>query len=222
MHRLHYGLRQTVAPSVEPVTLDEMKLFLRQDDSADDALITGLISAARRSVELHTGAQLVNATFRMTLDSFFGYQMPGGNVLLHGVRIPETLGGTGLWPYYGAIELPRFPVTAVSSITYTDPGGATQTYSTFDLDTDSLPARITPSYGTVWPVSREVPNAVKVTFVAGYGTDGTAVPSTYTLAIKLLVAGWYENRESVQSIAGTRLPVQLQALLATEDGGFYR
>jgi hypothetical protein len=221
---MRYGLKQTVTPGAEPITVEEMKGFLRQDDSADDALIGGLISAARRLVEQYTGAQLVTATWRMTLDSFFGYRVPGGSLLLHGARIPETIGGTGLWPYYGAIELPRFPVSAVVSITYTDPAGVVQTYdpTQYDVDTDSLPARITPAYNTVWPVTRESPNAVKITFTAGYGIDGSLVPNTFITAIQLLVTGWYENRESVQSIAGARLPVQLQALLATEDGGFYR
>jgi len=42
----------STAPASEPITLAEAKLYLRVDTTADDALITALITAARETVEL--------------------------------------------------------------------------------------------------------------------------------------------------------------------------
>ena len=104
------------------------------------------------------------------------------------------------------IRLPRSPVSSVTSITYVD-----------RTDLFSQPARITPVYGSVWPVPREVTNAVIVTFVSAY----TTIPAEAKHAIKLLAAHWYAQREQV--VTGTivaEIPMQAEALIGIlSDGG---
>ena len=45
------GLKQTVAPAVEPISLTEGKLHLRIDTTAEDGLISSLIKTARQYCE---------------------------------------------------------------------------------------------------------------------------------------------------------------------------
>ena len=55
-------------PLVEPVTLDEAKLFLRIDTLDDDALLANLIMASRRVIELTTRTCLLQQTWRFGVD----------------------------------------------------------------------------------------------------------------------------------------------------------
>lgn len=166
-----YALKQTVAPTEEPVTIDEAKAQTRLDEADDASLLEGMIAAGRRYVETLTRRQLVTATFTLKLDAF-----PSGST----------------------IRLPRPPTQSVSSITYIDTGGDLQTLATsvYDVDTDSEPARVSLAYNQVWPATRDQDNAVTLTFINGYGA-ASAVPDTFKQAIRLLVGHWWENRESI-------------------------
>lgn len=70
------------------------------------------------------------------------------------------------------------PLTSVTSITYTDTDGNVQVLAAdqYQVDSASIPARIIPAYGVVWPYTRQQLNAVIIRFVAGYG-DASAVPA---------------------------------------------
>lgn len=227
-----YGLTLTSAPASYPVSLAEAKLHVRVDLNAEDDYITGLIAAATQTCESHIGQALVTQTWRMALDCFPGQhrqwrdrQSYGGG----GGRYPQEPGaypsaglGYDLMAY--AIEPPLAPLQSVSSIQYraaTDGTLTTLASSGYDVDTDSKPGRITPSYGNVWPVARWQPNAVLVTFVAGYGA-ASAVPEAIKAAIKLLVGHWYENREAVVTgTIATQLPLTVEALLMSQWHGRY-
>ena len=58
-------------PTTEPVTLAEVKLFLRllPDDTSEDDFISGLIAAAREYCENFTGRALATQTIMLYLDS---------------------------------------------------------------------------------------------------------------------------------------------------------
>src|SRR6185369_1494353 len=182
-----YGLSQTVAPTAEPVSRAEAKAHVRQDSTADDDQLDGLIKAARHYCERWTGRAFVTSTWALTLDC-----LPCGG---------------------DALRLPKSPAIAVSSITYTDTAGATQTLSStlYQVDVTTEPARIIPAYGQVWPTTRSQLGAVTVTFTAGYGA-ASAVPQPIKQAMLLLIGSWYENREAV--IKGTivaELPMAVEA-----------
>lgn len=195
-------IRQTVAPTAEPLTLEEAKGQARVDEGDEDALLGRLISAARELVESHTRRQVMMATWRLTLDRF-----PVG--LLNDPTSPAIEGHD--------LILPRPNLLAVTSITYVDAAGVTQTMDAADyvVGTDETPGRISLAYNASWPTTRAQAGAVVVTYRAGYydstpGEDESdeeeaarlaaalaAVPARIKQAMALLVAHWFENREAV-------------------------
>lgn len=184
------GLKLVTAPSVEPVTLAEAKAHVRATDTAEDALISALIVAARSFAEDFTGRAFVTQTWDWALDEF---------------------------PLYLA-ELPKAPLQSVTSVSYIDTNGATQTLgaSLYKVDALTDPGRMAPAYGEVWPSTRSEPNAVTVRFVAGYGL-AAAVPQPIKQAMLLLVGQQYEHREVTEEGSWSRLPYAVDALL-----GLYR
>lgn len=181
------GLVITAQPDHEPVDLCELKNHLRVEEDDDNALIRSLGVAARKYVEDFTGRQIVTATYRLTLDQF-----------------------------PAAIVLPRPPAASITSITYIDTDGASQTLdaSGYQLDAASEPARVVPAVDGEWPDTQGGKvNAVTVTYVAGYG-DATASPDGLKLVIKTLVGHWYEERSA--TVSGTiiaKVPLSVEALL---------
>lgn len=168
------GLKRTVDPTVMATTLKRAKkqVELLETEDAHDAHLTALIGAATEHVEQYTRRALITQTWRLTLD-----------------RFPCE------------IVLPRPPVQSVSSITYVDDDGATQTLSSSLYQTclESSPARIVPAYNEVWPTVRNIPEAVQVTYVAGYGAAATDIPEQFQQIILLLVGHWFEHREAIVS-----------------------
>lgn len=178
------------APATEPVTTAELKSHLRVDSTDEDTLIASLGTAARQYVEEQTRRALVTQTWVLKLDEF-----------------PES---------DGEILLPRPPLVSVSSVTYVDTAGSTQTLSSsvYSVDTTDTPGRITLAYDQTWPTVRDQRNAITVTYVAGYGA-ASAVPDALKAAIKLLVGHWFTNREGVVTgTIATEIPMAVDALLA--------
>lgn len=177
------SLTLATAPVELPVGLDEAKSWMRVESADDDALVRGLIDAARGQLgDLMgwTGLSFITQTYDVGFDAF----VPGGTFIL-----------------------PRWPVQSVTSMTYIDANGATQTLATSVYQTDlrSMPARVALASGQTWPATQTGRlGAVTVRFVAGYGLLPDAVPAPIRAAIKALVAHWYESREPVvvgQSVA---------------------
>ena len=84
-----------------------------------------------------------------------------------------------------------------------DSSGSTQTLSAtgFEIDMDSEPGWVFPSYNNDWPDTRDTPNAVKVRYKSGY-VDSTSVPEPIKSWIKIRVGAMYENREPVVADRG--------------------
>lgn len=83
----------------------------------------------------------------------------------------------------GSVHLPFPPIQSITSVSYVDQNGVTQTLasSAYALS-DRL---LSPVYGTFWPSGRLQSAAVKIKYVAGYA-DG-AVPAPILQAIILMV-----------------------------------
>lgn len=167
-----YGITTVIPPYAEPVHLTEMKNHLKQELTVtdDDSLILSQISAARDGIETATGANvprnrvMLATTFDLTLNCF-----PWWNPL------------TGD-PYY-YIALPRVPLIAVTSITYVDTNGVTQTWDASLYTADLAKGRIYLAYNQSWPSTRYQPNAVTVRFVAGMAAPFTAVAASDVLTV---------------------------------------
>ena len=172
-------------PAVEPITLGEMKAYLRADDDpAQDDLIAGLIKAARLMIEAASRRILIAQRWRVVLDR---------------------------WPPGGTILLPLSPVIAVDGIRVTDAAGVATDIppNAFESDLMSDPPRIVVS-GVSEPGRPR--NGIAIELRAGYGASPDAVPATLKLAIRILVAHWFEHRGDM---AGEQiLPPEALALVA--------
>lgn len=171
------GLKQTIAPVLEPLTLAEVKAQCRVDIATDDAYLTDLISAAREWCENHDWRAYLTQTFEYWIDS---------------------------WPAGDAIMLPRPPLQSVTKIEYYDTSDvlATLAGTVYAADTISIPGMVHLKYNQSWPTETTLRpyNPICVTFVAGW-TNPTLVPRRIRQAMQLLVGHWYENRETV--VVGT-------------------
>lgn len=63
-------VEQVVAPSAEPVSLADVKAFLRIEDSDEDTLIESFISAARRAAEEYMSRSLAAQQWKLSYDGY--------------------------------------------------------------------------------------------------------------------------------------------------------
>ena len=66
-------------------------------------------------------------------------------------------------------------------------------------------ARLVPAYGTTWPATRAMPEAVRIAFVTGYA-DAASVPELIKAWIKLRLGALYEHRQAWTS--GTKAAIE--------------
>lgn len=171
------GLQRTSGPSTQLISTSEMKDHSRVDLSADDDLIDTYIQAARYQAEEMTRRSFLETTWELVLDD---------------------------WPIDDVLPIPRPPLRSIDSIDYTDEDGGSNTFSSSDylVITNSLPGRVVLDNTTDWPTDDLEPyGGITVTFKAGYGADSTDgrsdVPDPIRQAVRMMVAHFYENRESV-------------------------
>lgn len=158
-------------PASEPITTSEAKTWLKVDSSADDTLISGLITTARQYAEQYQCTALYTQGILEYFDCF---------------------------PYGRQIHLTLSPIQTVTSIQYKDNNGNTQTLASdqYTVDTASKPCRIRLAPSASWPATGDYPNAVIVTYTAGSATTG-AIPQATKDAMALIIAFLYENREDI-------------------------
>ena len=163
-------------PSTEPITLSEAKNYLKVEDSYtdDDTLITAIITSVRQYIETYLSTALITQTIEEKWDYF--------EVRDYQLRQNFNLGVN--------------PVQSVTSITYIDTDGDSQTWSDSEyvVDTYRPVARIGLKNGYTWPSIQDEINALTVTYVAGYGNSGSSVPGNILQAMRYLIATYYENR----------------------------
>lgn len=170
--------------TTEPLTAAELARHLRLDsEDPGYADLSAVITAARQSAERFLNATIANRTRTLRLDAF-----PAAD---------------------GVLYLPRGPVTAISSIAYVDAAGANQTVASYLLvsDADGLADRLGPAYGESWPVARDQPATVTITYAAGMmaGSPLTLADEDIRSAIKLIAGDLWEHREG--QIAGVMLAI---------------
>jgi uncharacterized phiE125 gp8 family phage protein len=153
-------------PAAEPVTLSEAKAHLKVDTSADDALITSLVIAARARAEWHTGRAFVTQSWTLWLDA---------------------------WPKDGLVEIPLPPLQSMAQVrTYDlDDTPSVLDPSLYQVDATSAPACLLRKSEPT--ASLRAVNAIEIAFTAGYG-GASAVPEPIKQAIRQIVADLYSHR----------------------------
>lgn len=178
--------------TLKPLTVQEVKDFLRVDSDAEDTLLGVLIDAATEVAQHYLGRFLLTTVVEEFYDFFPVYK-------------------TGVDPFQGdrnIIYLSRGPVQSVASVKYIDGNGDEQTVTSTDYRTDlvSEPARIMPDHG--WYGTKDTVNAVIVRYTSGY-TQASDVPANIKVALLLIIAEMYEKR--VDSVH--RMPTASEHLL---------
>lgn len=175
-------LIQTAAPEKEPVTADEIYLRSRIDVATDGGMLEGSmatlwIAAARRHAESYTGRSFITQSWKLVMDGF-------------------PCGDNG---YIGMIELDKGAVQSIDSIGYLAMDGTTQTMpaQNYIADLSGCPARITPVFGQIWPITMPQIASVWVSYTAGYGDEPEDVPEGIRDWIAMRVGSIYQNREEV-------------------------
>lgn len=222
------SLVRATEPANNPVTLAEAKAQLRIDSSAEDDLISTLITAATRWAEDYTDRTFCQTQWQMRLDSFYG---PVGSPVQFGLKADgnNIEGRQGTVPNLD-IELPRPPMvqtgtaTAVT-ITYTPDAGASTTtlaVTEYRVDRQATPGVCRPLYGKTWPTHLVDQNSTVVSWYAGYSVTGTSVPAPVKSAILLLVAHLWKNREASAEVTLTEIPYGVKTMLSTIYWGSYK
>jgi len=179
-------INRVTAPTTPLVSLDDAKVHLRVDYADDDALIAALVGTAAENVEEMSGRALLTQSWKM--------------------EFPRAS---------GEVELPVVPVRSLTSIQYYDRDETLQTADTSDflLLKSEDKATVRPKTAAAWPETFARPDAVAITWSAGYG-DVADVPLGLVHATKLMLAHLYEHREA--AAAGVQFheaPMAMQHLV---------
>ena len=151
------------------VEIATAKLWAKADDtvgSIEDDWFTSKIAAATQQIEAFLGVSVSTKTWALSLPGFSD-----------------------------VMELPPGPIQSVASVEYLDSDGAEQTLSAslYALDLIGNPASIVRASDASWPATDDVPNAVTITFTAGFD-DAEPVLADIKDAVLDIVAWWYDNR----------------------------
>ncbi|NTV25930.1 MAG: hypothetical protein HGB01_06940 [Chlorobiaceae bacterium] len=162
------ALKRTSGPATPVVTTDEVKQYGRISNSAQDSMLSDLITSATAEVEELTNRALITQTWSYIIGGFPGV----------------------------AIRLPKSPLQEVDSIRYTDHNGDLQTVDPeiYQVSTAREPGEIRLKPGCQWPtVDHTSAEPVTITYLVGYGESGLEVPQKIRQAIIALVVYWYDN-----------------------------
>jgi len=196
------ALKLITSPLTEPLSLAEIKFYLKVTGTSEDVLLTQIITAIRKSCEDWTGRALVTQTWTLWRDAFPHRQKD---------RLPHD--GYFELPVDFAdesqrmISIPRPPLQSVTFLKTCSAGNQAVTFdaSKYFVDTASEPGRIVLNPSSSWPTDLRLANAVEIEFVAGYG-DASAVPGALRQGMLLWIKLLYADRnwlfEQGESTAG--------------------
>lgn len=149
----------------EPLTLEEARrqVAVGVENTYHDPDLKDLIVAARQRVEGDTGLVCYTGSFAWKQTAF---------------------------PCESWLAIPGIrPVTAVTSITYVDTAGVTQTWNSsyYSLETGTVTPCIRLVYGQSWPTVRGDMNGITITAAAGHASVAV-IPSQIKVAVKLALS----------------------------------
>jgi uncharacterized phiE125 gp8 family phage protein len=174
------------APTLEPLTLDEAKAFLRVETGDDDDVIAALIAGARIHVEAQTRRALITQTWRISLDA---------------------------WPVDGRLPVRPAPLQSLTAARIYDAGNVAHSLDPQNFVPDLGASELSFAPWAL-PVPGRMAAGIELDVVAGYGDAAADVPEALRQAIRLLIAHWYENRGLVAAGTVSVLPQTVAALIA--------
>jgi uncharacterized phiE125 gp8 family phage protein len=185
-----------------PVTLDAMKTYLRVDDSADDALITSLMTAAASYCQDVANNFFVDTSVTVTYADFPQSGLQGFSV-----------------PSWASSPVSLAPLPA---ITYYDTDGTPQTLAvgaelTVFKHGSGL---VIESVSGEWPDDYDRTGPRPISLVYGVTADTSlAVIQQFAVAMQMLVGHWYATRDAVCDGNPKEIPFGVNALL--QNNTFY-
>lgn len=153
-------------PAIEPVSTDEVAEYLRIDYDDHDTMIAGYSKEARQTIE---DGYLWKALITQTcVDKFDAF---------------------------GELELHWQPVQSITSISYLDADGSTQTLATsvYEIGKERGVSYVRLKYGQQWPSTYAHQDVITITYVVGYGDASTNVPEAIRQAIIMYAGHLYDN-----------------------------
>lgn len=167
MIKANYKYIQRVPPQLEPVSLDDIKAYLKVDISEDDTLLDGMISAARQYCEKVTGRFLLAQEWSVFLDR-----------------------------WYDEIHLKRGPIISLDAINIYDDENQMVAFDVSNViaDLQIMPAELMLKRNSPLPHPLKPKNGLEIKVTAGYGENVNDVPKALIEGIKQLVGHWYEFR----------------------------
>jgi uncharacterized phiE125 gp8 family phage protein len=191
-----FSLVRVTAPAALPISVAEAKEQMRVEGNDDDTIIERLVNAAVAFVDVQgvLGRAMITQTW-----------------------------GEWLAPNPSTVMLSLGPVQSVSAIKYYDIDGVLQTATLADFNVFGTPNRITitPKTGKAWPITQTRDDAIKIEYVIGYGSTSASVPQTVRHGLMMLVAHWYENRETTQEKQMQDLPYGFMEMMNIERNSWY-
>jgi uncharacterized phiE125 gp8 family phage protein len=181
----NYNLTLVTPPAIEPLSLQEVKPYLRLDDvsdTSDDIYISSLITVAREYCEEYQHRAYITQTWELAIQKF---PIDETDTLNNDIR--DSI-----------IEIPKGSLQAINSFTYKDSAGVATVMNPdidYVLSTRGILGRICPPFGKIFPVCLLYPlDPIVIQFTCGYGDDASKVPAIIKHAMLLLISHWYENR----------------------------
>lgn len=186
---MKWSLSLKEAPEQKPVSLEDMKLFLRVDGEDEDELIKSLITSATEYLEEFTNRAFVTQTWIQSVEA-----KPKKNIGL----------SDQFNTHQSKILLRKSPVKSVNSISIVN-GDEEK-----PLDQDAYCVALRDTYTEITfkggsPLSE---GSLKIEFKAGYG-NAEDVPSPIVTAIKQCVSNLYENRGDAANDASIPLAIKV-------------
>ena len=187
----------TTQATALPVKLDDCKAYSYITGNEDDSLLQSLILEATQFLENRFRCAIMTQTWQQVQDGFFDARYWIGN----------------------AIQIARPPFLAVSSITYQDQNGDSQTLaaSQYRVVAQGIYARIVQAKNVTWPTTREVIGDVTITHTCGYSSQA-AVPYSIRQAVKDYVDNAYNHRGAGMR---TEFLVQIDAEMGSQGAVGY-
>lgn len=177
----------TAPAATEPLTLIEAKSWLRVSNTADDTLITALITGARQFLEKYTNRIFVETD----IDCYFS-----------GLNYSNS-------ENYAFIQIRRAPLMQIDSVEVYS-GGAYAATTDYELKPTNGFSRLLFINGI--DADNDIVYPLKISASFGYST----MPEDLKTALKMQIAFQYENRGDTVEDGKISMPLQVKSILMSK------